>query len=75
MRDSITFSPQNEHGIDFRILAGSGSGMDVGSIERRLSLEADIIHLFLLQFEILIFINIKWEKGIKADYSLFFRNN
>ena len=45
MRDSITFSPQNEHGMDLRILAGSGSGMDIGSIERRLSLEADIIHL------------------------------
>ena len=29
MRDSIALSPQNEHGIDSRIFAGSGSGMDV----------------------------------------------
>jgi hypothetical protein len=41
MRDSITFSPQNAHGIDLRIFAGSGSGMDVGFIETMLSLEAD----------------------------------
>jgi hypothetical protein len=45
MHDSITFSPQIEHEIESRILAGSGSGMDVGSIERMLSLDADMIHL------------------------------
>jgi hypothetical protein len=38
MRDSMTLSPQNAHGIESRIFAGSGSGMDVCVIESKLSL-------------------------------------
>jgi hypothetical protein len=41
--DSITFSLHTAHGIDLRIFAGSGSGMDVGFMERILSMEAVII--------------------------------
>ena len=48
IRDSITFSPQTEHGIESRILAGSGSG--IGQFPR---MSSKIYLLFLLQFEIL----------------------
>ena len=41
----MTLSPQNAHGIDSRIFAGSGSGMGVLVTERMLSLEADKIQL------------------------------
>jgi hypothetical protein len=41
----MTLSPQNAHGIDLRILAGSGSGIDIYVTEKMLSLEADIIQL------------------------------
>jgi hypothetical protein len=37
IRDFMTLSLQNAHGIDLRILAGSGSGMDVCATERTLS--------------------------------------